>query len=394
MCDYDFTSIRDRRFTGSSKWIPLENIKDYHQEIIPLSVADMEFVLAPEIVEGLKNFLDKGSLGYSHPWASYYEAVVMWLKERHQVEVEKDWIVMASGVVSAIEVSIEAFSEVGEGVVITTPLYPPFARSIRSLNRKLIDVPLYKDANGIFIMDFEAIEKAFQKESTKLFMLCSPHNPTGRLWDIDELQRLIDLVKKYDILLLSDEIWMDFEITKKHHSILKVDPSIKDSLILCTAPSKTFNLASLWTSNIIIPNPELRQRYCQVVTKIKGNHINVLGLVACETAYRNAQPWLDELLEIIRENQSLVHNYFLHNFPSIYAPISEGTYIMWIDMRCLGKNDEELEKFLEEEAHIYGNMGSRFGEVGEGFLRINVALPKVYLEKTLTRLGEALKKIV
>lgn len=393
MSYYDFTSIKDRRFTGSYKWLPIESITEYQDEMIPLSVADMEFALAPEIIKGLQEFLTHGSLGYSQPWSSYYDAVIDWMRKRHRINIEKDWIVLASGVVSAIEVCVHGFSHPGDGIVITTPLYPPFERAISSFDRKVLDCPLLPDDDGIYRMDFEAIEAAFQQENTKIFMLCSPHNPTGRMWDVDELQRLIDLVLKYDILLLSDEIWMDFELTKQHQSVLKVDPRIEKNLILCTAPSKTFNLASLWTSNIIIPNPEVRQKYCEVVTKIKGNHVNVLGLVACEVAYREGEVWLEELLEVIRENQHTVYDYFLHNFPHIHAPISEGTYIMWINMKSLNLSDDKLKELLEEKGQIFADIGSKFGSIGAGYLRLNVALPKRYLEKTLIRLGTVLSEI-
>lgn len=392
--NYDFETVTDKRFTGLHKWQPLENLgDDYRLEYVPLTVADMEFPTAPEIVEGLKTFIETRSLGYSQPWASYYEAVVAWLETRHQTIIQPEWIVLSPGVVSAIEVMVQAFSDPGHGVIINNPLYPPFARSINALQRKVVNCPLIKE-NQTYKMDFEAIEEACADPNNKIFMLCSPHNPTGRIWDKDELQQLATILKKHQVYLFSDEIWMDFELTKKHTTMLKADPEIMDLIVLATAPSKSFNLASMWTSNIIIPNPVLRDKFCEVVTRVKGNHINSLGVKACELAYRHGEIWFDELLEVVILNQKMVHEFFLHKYPQIYAPLSEGTYIMWVDFNALNMSEVELDKLLREKAFIYASTGTMFGPEGKGFIRLNVAVPTWILEKTLKRLDDVLKEVI
>ncbi|GKV65884.1 MULTISPECIES: MalY/PatB family protein [unclassified Sporosarcina] len=390
---YDFTTTVNRKNTGALKWEQMYGWNpDVTDDVIPLSVADMEFKNPPEVINGLKTFLDDAVLGYTGPTAGYLQAVVDWQRKRHEWKIEKEWIVNTQGIVSAFYTAIRAFSKKNDGVIIFRPVYYPFGAAIDDNERTAVNVPLlYNEGN--YTIDFEDFEKAAAQPDNKILLFCSPHNPVGRVWTLDELEKVAAIAVKHDLLIISDEIWYDFTMPGYKHTVLAtVSDQVQANLITCTAPSKTFNLAGMMTSNVIISDQDLRETYKRELEIIRADMVGILGYKACELAYTESEGWLEELLEVINTNQHVVHDYFKNHFPSIKAPLIEGTYLQWIDFRALNISHEELEEFLHNEAYFFTDEGYVFGEEGRGFERVNLALPTVALQQALERLGNSLKK--
>lgn len=388
---YDFESLVDRRGVGSVKWDQMIAWKaDVSHDAVPLSIADMEFKNPPEVIEGLKAYLDDSILGYTAPYASFQKAVIDWQQKRHQWTIEADWIVHTQGIVAAFYAAIRAFSKAGDGVIVFRPVYHPFLEAILDNDRKEVNVPLI-ETDGYYTIDFEGFEKAAAHSDNKILLFCSPHNPVGRVWTKEELEKLADIVIKHDLFLISDEIWYDFVANgHQHHVTATIHPQLTSRMISCTAPSKSFNLAGAGLSNIIIEDPDVRSRFKKEVALVRGDLINAFGYKACELAYTQSEKWLDELLKVIRTNHQLVHDFFKQEFPLIKAPLPEGTYLQWLDFRALGLSNEELEQFLHEEAEFFTDEGYIFGSEGDGFERINVALPTKQLDIQLKKLKAAL----
>lgn len=390
---YDFTTLMNRKNTGSLKWEQMyEWNEKVGEDVVPLSVADMEFVHPPEIIEGLKNFLDDAILGYTGPTDSFLASVVNWQKRRHNWDIKQEWIVNTSGIVPAFYTAIRAFSKKNDGVIIFRPAYYPFGSAIDDNERTEVNVPLINDG-GDYKIDFEGFEKVAADANNKILLFCSPHNPVGRVWTKEELEKVAEIAVKHDLYVVSDEIWYDFVMPGHEHTVLAtVNQQLQDKLITCTAPSKSFNLAGMMISNIIISNEETREAYEEALRLVRGDMVGALGYEACELAYNEGEAWLDELLTVIEKNQHIVKDYFDKHFPQITAYLSEGTYLQWIDFNDLGMTDEELEAFMHTEAEFFTDEGYIFGEEGSGYERINVALPTDVLKAALERLGKALKK--
>ncbi|ARK22015.1 pyridoxal phosphate-dependent aminotransferase [Sporosarcina sp. P26b] len=392
---YDFTTRINRKNAGSLKWNQMyEWNPDVSEEVIPLSVADMELKNPPEVIEGLKEYLDEAVLGYTGPTDGFLNAVVNWQKKRHNWEIKKEWIVNTAGVLPAFYTAIRAYTNVGDGVIIFRPVYYPFGAAIDDNKRTEVNVPLlYQD--GEYTIDFEAFEKAAADPKNKILIFCSPHNPVGRVWKRDELEKVAEIAVKHSLYVISDEIWYDFVMPGYTHTVLAtVNEKLNDLLITCTAPSKSFNLAGMMNSSTIISNEELREKFRHELGIVRGDLVGILGYKACELAYTKSEAWLDELLKLLDVNQRLVHEYFKENFPQIKAPLVEGTYLQWLDFRELDMTNEELEEFLHMEAEFFTDEGYVFGEEGNGFERINIALPTDALEEALHRLGKALQRKV
>lgn len=388
---YDFTSYVDRQGTGSHKWEAMyEANAEVDKGILPLSVADMEIKSAPEIYTGLVSYLQvEPILGYSGATPEYLEAVVDWQKRRHDWEIKKKWIVSTPGVVAAMHTAIKAFSNEGDGVIIFRPVYYPFSHTIENNDRKLVNVPLLEE-DGYYTIDFDAFEKVAAQAENKVLLFCSPHNPIGRVWTEAELTRLADIAVRNDLLVISDEIWYDFTQPNQTHTILhKVNEDLQSRLLTLTSASKSFNLAGTYTSNIIISDEGLRNKFAEELTDAHLSSVNILGYEATRIAYTEAEPWLDELNELVHSNQQMVHEFFKNNYPKIKAPVSEGTYVQWLDFGALEMDPEERTTFLHE-AQCFTNPGSVFGEEGNDYERFNVALPKDALQKILDQLLEAL----
>lgn len=391
--NYNFTKRINRKGTGSHKWNQMYDWNPKVEEgVLPLSIADMELTSPPQIYQGLINFIkEEPILGYTGPNEEYLQSVVYWQKKRHNWMIEKEWIVSTSGVVAAFNAAIRGFSKKGDGVIIFRPVYYPFGSAVYNNGRKEVNVPLLEE-NGVYTINFNRLEEEAAKSENKILLFCSPHNPVGRVWSRQELERIAQIAIKHDLYVISDEIWSDFVVAGREHLVLhKVKKELQKRLITCTAASKTFNLAGMETSSIIISDEKIREIFIKEVRRSGYAAGNPFGFLASQIAYRECEGWLDKVLELIYSNQEMVSKFFEENYPKIKAPISEGTYLQWLDFRDLGLEDKELEKFLHKH-QFFTDEGYFFGKEGSGFERINVALPKDALLELLERLLVALQK--
>ena len=394
---YDFETILSRKGQGSYKWEQMyEVLPELEDDIVPFSVADMELKIAPEITEGLKKYIDEAVLGYSGTYPKYYEAVIGWMERRHGFKVEKDWILCTPGVVSAIYVAIKAFAKENEGVITFTPVYYPFYSAITSNKRKLVDCGLVesKNENGEvkYSIDFEKFEEFAKDKNNKILLLCSPHNPLGIVWNREDLEKIGKIAVENDLIVISDEIHFDIVMAGHKHTVFQtLSEELAEITITCTAPTKSFNLAGTGISNIIIKNEKLRKKFKAEMEKMSMHVFSTLSYKACELAYTESEEWLDEFLLLIDKNQKLVNKFFEEKFISLKALLIEGTYLQWLDFRALGIKNKEFADFMNKKAKIFFSEGYTFGKAGDGFERVNLAVPTKYLKKMLERLYEVLK---
>lgn len=385
---HDFTSIPDRSAYGSSKW---EIAKNASVEYVPLSVADMEFPTAKPIVRALQKLAEDAILGYTNPTAEYYDAVLSWMKRRHDFEVEKDWIIQTPGIINALSLLIEASTQPGDGVIVMPPVYYPFDMTIVATNRKIVCCPLINNENG-YEIDYELLEKKAKSSKNTAMLFSNPHNPVGRVWREDELKKVAEICADNGVFVIDDEIHNDLIMPGYSHTVMaNVSEKAKNNIAVCTAPSKTFNLAGLQCSNIIIPNEKIRTRAKACNWINMQMHLNVFAYTACTAAYNECEDWLDELIGVIADNAKLVEDFMAENFPEIKVYPLEGTYLQWLDMSALGMPHTELREVLEG-ANIYLDNGEMFGPLGRGFQRINLACAKETLEKALIRFKNAVEK--
>lgn len=391
---YDFLTNPDRRKQGSRKYMVMYN-KNPHlsKDIIPLSVADMEFVTPPEIREGLKDFLDEVVLGYSAPNDEYFKALKAFMYRKHNFKIENDWVVNTNGVVLAFFNCVREFLKKDQGLIIMPPVYPPFFKSAKYQGRKLVECPLLCE-DGYYTINYELFEKLASDKNNKALLFCSPHNPVGRVWKREELEKLGKIIVKNDLYLFADEIHSDIVMPGYEHTVFQsISDELSERTITFTAPSKTFNLAGLGVSSIIIKNKDMREKFVDGLEKI-GAHVNsALAYKAAEIAYNECDLWLEEMICVIDKNQKIVNKFFKENYPKIKARLIEGTYLMWIDFRDLNMTYKDLQSFMENKAELFFNEGYLFGEEGQGFERINLALPEKSLKEALNRLDKALKEI-
>ncbi|UTC63974.1 pyridoxal phosphate-dependent aminotransferase [Treponema sp. OMZ 788] len=391
---YDFVNTLSRKKIGAAKWeLMYEWNPNVSEGVIPLSVADMEFKNPPEIIEGLKEYLDRLILGYSIRYADYDNAVINWLKRKHNYNVSPEMIMQTPGVVNAFFAAVNTFTEKGDGVIVMRPVYYPFSMAIEMNERELVNCPLLCDKDNYYTIDYDKFESLAKQPKNKLLIFCSPHNPVGRVWKKEELKRLAEIALENNVIVFSDEIWNDIVMPGYKHTLMaSISKEIGANTITATAPSKTFNVAGLAASNIIVENENIRSKYYETLQKMRSSSVNALGLKACEIAYTRCDKWLDELLIVLDTNQKLVKNYFDSNFPMLKSRYIEGTYLQWIDFRALGMDNKALEDFMHNEAQFFTDEGYIFGSEGDGFERINVACPTKILEQHLEMLGAALKK--
>lgn len=385
---YDFTTVANRRNIGAGKWeLMLEKNPNVAEGVIPYSVADMEFYNAPELMKGLAEYAMKPIYGYTSPMDTYYNAVIDYMKKYHNWEIQKDWICPTSGVVGALNDLVRTLTEPGDGVVIMRPVYYPFSSAITRNNRNLVNVPLINN-NGRYEIDFEAFDQATKPEEVKMFILCSPHNPIGRVWTKDELRKMGDICVKNNIIIISDEIHFDFIMDKHEHTVIStLSEEIAKRTVVCTAPSKTFNLGGVKVSNIIIQNSEYREKYVSVT-----HSLNTFAYKTCEIVYTECRDWFEELMEVLHENKKLVEDFIAEHLPMIKVYPLEGTYLMWLDCRALGLSNEELENLMLKN-DLYLDEGYLFGEEGSGFERWNIACPKQELLAGLERFRAAIETL-
>lgn len=387
---YNFDKVTNRRGTNSLKY-DFTAERNMPENILPLWVADMDFPVAEEITKELEKVVAHGIYGYSDSKENYYNAVTQWMEQYHNYHVERQWLVKTPGIVFAIATAVRAFTKEGDSIMIQTPVYYPFSQVVKSNHRVLIDNVL-KEQDGRYTMDLQDFEEKIVNHQVKLFILCSPHNPVGRVWSREELKRVAEICLKHHVLVISDEIHADFTYPGYVHSIFtSVDKRLEEIAVVCTAPSKTFNLAGLQVSNIFIANENLRKLFQQEINKTGYSEINTMGLVACESAYRGGREWLEELKVYLKGNLDYTREFLLQRIPDITLVEPEGTYLLWLDCRGLAMGKEELEDFIVHKAGLWLDGGTMFGESGEGFQRINIACPRSTLTKALEQLEAAYK---
>ena len=387
---YDFDKVIERKGTNSIKY---DREKAQDPRIIPMWVADMDFETLPEIKEALVKRAQHGVFGYASPTSDYYQAVINWMATRHQLHIDQEWIVTTSGVVGALKLAVSALTEKNDHVMIMKPVYYPFDISIKVNQRQVVECPLvFKEDH--YECDFDVFEKQIVDHDVKMFILCNPHNPIGKVWTQDELYQMGQICLKHHVYVVSDEIHMDFIYPGHQHvSFYNVDPSFSDFSIICTAPSKTFNLAALQTSNIIIKDEKMREKFKQEKDKTGMSDPNIFGLDACQAAYTYGAQWVDELVEYLSGNIQYMQDFFKERLPQLKVIAPEGLYLVWVDMRSLGMNKEELEKFMLEKAFLWLDEGYIFGTGGEGFERFNVACPRSVLKRALEQLEKAIREL-
>ena len=386
--EYDFNQIIDRQNTWSIKY----NMSAYGKpaDALPLWVADMDFQAPAGVIDALCSQSRHGVYGYSNTDKSYFDVLQKWFAQRFGWHVEEDWLVKTHGVVNAIYTAVYAFTEPGQSVIIQQPVYYPFAASIKRTDRRLI-INHLRYENNRYTVDLDDFEKKITQHHVKLFILCNPHNPVGRVWTSEELTAIAEICLRHGVLVVADEIHHDFIYPGHRHTVFsELTPDCRDITITCTAPSKTFNLAGLQVSNIFITNSSLRNRFSYEYARGGLAHINVMGIVACKAAYEEGEEWLEQLLRYLADNRSVLRQFFTNTVPQVKLIEPEGTYLAWLDFRGLGLDKLELDRLITHKAKLWLSEGANFGAKGAGFMRLNFACPRGILEEALTRLDKAI----
>ncbi len=388
---YDFDRVIDRKGTNSVKW-DLQPAKG-GEDLISLYVADMDFETVPAVKKALHELTERGIYGYTFIPDSYREAVVGWMSRRHDWQIQPEWIVPFPGVVPSIKHVIRTYTKPGDEILVFKPVYYPFDASIHLNDRKLVEFPL-EEKDGKYTINFEKLDQFLAEHKVKMVIFCSPHNPIGRVWTREELEKLGDLAVKYDLMIFSDEIHMDFHAPDHPFvSFHKARPDLEDRLIIATAPSKTFNLAGLKNSNIIIPNEELRKQWIHEMEACGiSTTPNLYGMTATQAAYENGDQWVDELVEYVNGNYDFMIDWFDKNMPMVHMRKPEGLYLAWVDFRELGMNGDELEDFMLKEAKVWLDEGFIFGTGGEGYERFNCGTSRSVIKEALNRIKAAWEK--
>jgi len=384
---YNFDEPINRENTGSLKYDLRKEIFG-KADVIPMWVADMDFRTPNFVVDALKKCTENEIFGYFVLNESYYESIISWNKRHHQWDIKKEWIAFSPGVVPSLSLSVLSYTEPGDKVIIQPPVYPPFFFTIKDNNRQIVENPLIL-AEGKYSMDFDDLEKKLT--DAKMFILSNPHNPGGMVWKKHELEKLGELCLRYNVLVVSDEIHSDLVFKpNKFIPMASLSEEIADNTITLVAPSKTFNMAGLSSSYVVISNNNLKKRFDEVMHTIHVGLGNMFGIAATEAAYNNGDEWLNQALDYINGNIDFVQNYLKEKIPQIRMIRPEGTYLIWLDCSELNLNGENLNKFFIEKANIGMNNGIVFGTGGEGFMRMNVACPRETLQKALTHIYNAI----
>lgn len=388
----DFDTIIDRKNTDCLKY-DFAKRRGMPEDVLPLWVADMDFKTSSYVEDALAERARHGIFGYSESQTPYFEIVRDWMKRHHDWEVKEPWLIKTPGVVFALAMAVKAYTEPGDGVLIQSPVYYPFSEVIEDNGRRIVSNTLVLGEDHKYHIDFEDFERQIKENQIKLFFLCNPHNPVGRVWTTEELTRLGDICLKYQVTVVSDEIHSDFIFWGRHQVFADLKREYADITVTCTAPSKTFNLAGLLLSNIFISNRELRHKFRQQVNAAGISQLSPFGLVACETAYTQGEEWYQAMLAYVAENIAFTKEYVEKHLPGVEMVEHEGTYLVWLDFRKTGLSVEELEDLIVNRAKLWLDSGKIFGKSGEGFQRINVACPRQILEEALHRIKEQLQAV-
>ena len=384
---YNFDEPINRQNTNSLKW---DARKTYFgsEDVLPMWVADMDFKTPDFIKQAIIEHAQQDILGYSLKPESFYDAIVNWQERRHGWTIKKEWIATSPGVVAAVSLSVLCMTAPGDKVIIQPPVYHPFYFVVKDNGRQLLTNALKSDGER-FYFDFEDFENK-AKEGAKMLILSSPHNPGGMVWTKEELTKLADICEKYDMLILSDEIHCDLVFKSfKHTPLASLNDRIAARTITAIAPSKTFNIAGLSTSVVVIPNPELMAKYKKILETIHVSPHNILGITALEAAFNHGDQWVDELMDYLQDNVMYAKAFLEHYIPEIKLMMPEATYLLWLNCEGLGLSDQELKRFMIDRAKLGLNQGSMFGQEGANHVRMNVACPQILLEQGLEQLLEA-----
>lgn len=385
-----FGQVPDRRNTASLKWDFTEE-RYGGKDLLPMWVADMDFPSPEEVVNALVERAKHPVYGYTGATEEVYGSIISWMKTRHNWEIQKEWVTFSAGVVAGFTSAIIALSEPGDKVLIHTPVYTPFFESIRKNGREIVENPL-QYIDGTMKIDFAHFETKLQ-EGVSLFLLCSPHNPGGRVWDKEDLQRIGDLCRKYNVTILSDEIHADLALPGHTHCpIASISKEISDITVTFMAPSKTFNVAGIQASVVITSNPDLRARLTNTQYRLGFHGLNLFALEAIKASYTFGADWLDQVTEYLQQHVERVISFFEQELPYIKVIVPEASYLVWLDCTALGLNDKELQKRLVEKGKIAISPGSLYGTGGEGHIRVNIGCSAEMLEDGLQRLKKALAK--
>lgn len=385
---FNFDEIIERRNTNCMKWDGMKPIYG-SDDLLPLWVADMDFRPPQQVIDALREKVDHGIFGYTLISEHTKDSVVQWVQNRHDWSIEKDWLHFSSGVIPSIAHTIQALTAVGDQILILSPVYTPFFNMIEINNRKVAISQLVIN-NDHYEIDFENFEQQL-KNGAKLFILCNPHNPGGRVWSAEELQKIILLCKQYHVPIISDEIHADLVAAPyKHTPLATIDETYSDEIITLMAPSKTFNLAGLQASFAVIKNAKYLKKIKEMYAQAGLSQLNTMGLVALEAAYTYGEPWLNALLEYVKNNFELITSFVEKELPKIKVMKPEGTYLIWLDCSELGLTSTQLKNKILKEAKVAVNFGEAYGPGGELFIRLNAACPKEYIQQGLNQLKQAL----
>ena len=387
MKTYNFDEIVPRKGSNSIKYDALDKIFG-SPDLLPLWVADMDFKTPDFIVDAIKERAAHEIYGYTFKSDSYFEAVIGWMKRRHDWNIKKGWISFSPGVVAGLTIAVEAFSEPGDGVIVQPPVYFPFFDCVKGTGRTMIENPL-KLENGRYTFDLEDLKSKIT-ESTRLLLLCNPQNPGGMVWTREELTALTDICLEHNIMIISDEIHSDLIFKgHKHIPVASISEEVAQNSMVCMAPSKTFNVAGLASSLVIIPN---KRKFAAYERKLGIGHLgmgNIFGSIALEAAYSNGDEWLEQMLDYLWNNYLLLEKFMKEHLPRVKVMKPEATYLVWLDFSDYGMKNEELSKFTTEQAKVALNDGGRFGIGGDGWLRLNIGCPRSVLKEGLEKLADA-----
>lgn len=393
---YDFDEQIDRRNTNSAKFDEMDAL--FGSDVMHLGVADMDYRSPKPIIEAMQNIVEKGVFGYTIWPENYEELVSQWMKRRYEQETKTEWVVFSPRINMALNMAVETFTNEGDGIVLHTPAYTALQNAVEKYNRVMIESPLVLE-NGRYKMDFQQLrrnldEKKAQGVCAKIMLLCNPHNPTGRVWEIEELQEVVDICKEYDLLLISDEIHEDF--VKKGHkfvSCLHFQEELQGRMIVCNSITKTFNVPGVILSNLLIPAQGIRERMKETMDRWGLHNPNIFAAGIMEAAYTQCDEWIEQVNAYLDENYEFLKKYLEKNMPELEVIPSEGTYMAWVQTEKLQISPEELEKFFIEDAKVSVYMGSRYGKHTDSFIRINIATSRSYLQEALERIRAQYYKI-
>lgn len=388
--NYNFDAIIDRSNNFAAKWSEMDK-KYGTNDLLPMWVADMDFKAAPCIIDALKYRLEQGIYGYTTRPSSYNESIVNWVDRRYGWKIKPEWLIFSPGVIPTISVLIQEMTKENDKIMIQEPVYSPFNSVVKQNKRELVISPLVKLEDGNYVMDYEDIEAKIK--DVKIFILCNPHNPVGRVWTKDELTKLGDICIKHNVLVVSDEIHSDIILKNhKHTPFGSISEEFSQNSITCMAPTKTFNIAGLQTSQVILPNEYHYKILDDAFIRLDIRRNNSFSLVATQAAYNEGEDWLEAYLEYLEGNIDFAINYIKENIPSLKVRKPEGTYLLWVDFSETGLSDEEVTKALVEKGRVALNSGDSFGIGGKGYQRINLACPRSMVEEGLNRIKKAIMR--